>query len=176
MKKGSRKTHCKRGHSRTPENLNKNLACKICRALLGAKEYANNREERKVNHRAYYASHKQEAKDRRAANPEGVAAYKESVKGRFNTLKGAAKSRGILMELTLEEYADLVRSGFCVYNCGNSLPLIGTGIDRKISSLGYSTNNCVPCCMDCNRMRGEDLISYEEMFEVIKLLQKIRGF
>jgi hypothetical protein len=27
------------------------------------------------------------------------------------------------------------------------------GIDRKNNSLGYVSNNCVPCCSECNLMK-----------------------
>jgi hypothetical protein len=173
-KKRLQKTHCKRGHPRTPENLTKSLACKICTTALSALAYIANLQENRDKRNAYYASHKQEAKDRRTANAEGVAAYKESVKGRFNTLKGGAKARHISMELTIEEYARLVKNGVCIY-CGDPLSATGTGLDRKISSLGYSISNCVPCCGPCNWIRGDDIISHEEMFDVVKLLKKLRG-
>ena len=38
----------------------------------------------------------------------------------------------------------------CHY-CGVSGP---NGIDRIDSSLGYSRNNCVPCCKHCNYVKG----------------------
>jgi hypothetical protein len=44
------------------------------------------------------------------------------------------------------------------------------GIDRFINSEGYTENNCVPCCWQCNRMKGS--MDGEEFLEHI---QKIKS-
>jgi hypothetical protein len=38
----------------------------------------------------------------------------------------------------------------CHY-CGDEIQ--GVGIDRVNSNLGYSEDNCVPCCQICNEMK-----------------------
>ncbi len=48
-----------------------------------------------------------------------------------------------------------------------------TGIDRKDSSKGYTKENIVPCCTQCNMIKN-NLLSYEEMIEVMKLVKKMR--
>lgn len=75
----------------------------------------------------------------------------------FSRYQIGASKRGIAWALTKEEFSALtqanctycneeptqvVRNGkdVCVYN----------GIDRSDSSLGYSADNCVPCCKLCN--------------------------
>ena len=77
-------------------------------------------------------------------------------------------------DLTLEQYAAMITNTKCHY-CGEDTPKTGTGLDRKNSYLGYSEENCVPCCRRCNEIRGKDNISYSEMFEVITLLRELRS-
>ena len=35
----------------------------------------------------------------------------------------------------------------------NKIPEPFNGVDRIDSSLGYSVNNCLPCCEKCNKMK-----------------------
>ena len=92
----------------------------------------------------------------------------------FYILRGGARARNIPCELTLEKYLKLVEGQKCFY-CGEGLPEQGGGLDRKNSNLGYSEENCVPCCTACNTIRGKDLISHSEMIEVANLLKKLRS-
>jgi len=94
-------------------------------------------------------------------------------KYRFVYSVARSHERGMEFDLTLDQYASLIADKRCHY-CGEETPKTGTGLDRKNSFLGYSEENCVPCCRRCNEIRGKDNISYSEMFEVIKLLRKLR--
>lgn len=51
---------------------------------------------------------------------------------------------------------------------------IYNGVDRINSDLGYTKNNCVPCCGDCNLIKN-DILSYEEMKVVIAALLEYRN-
>jgi hypothetical protein len=97
-----------------------------------------------------------------------------SSKGKFQALTGGAKKRKLTLDLTYDQYLEIVIGGVCCY-CDSPLPKAGHGIDRKNSTLGYSKSNCSPCCTVCNRIRGKDDISHEEMFEVAKLLQRLHA-
>ena len=73
--------------------------------------------------------------------------------------KSNAKSRGLRFDLTNDEFK-AIASENCFY-CGAS-PEYRTppkewqsgghwsGVDRIDNSLGYSIDNCVPCCRQCN--------------------------
>jgi hypothetical protein len=92
--------------------------------------------------------------------------------------KRAAIFRGLSWDLSPEEFKDIV-SKPCHY-CGaepvqkNHLkrymrvetPVYLNGVDRVNSKLGYSVDNCVPCCEKCNRMKldysKEDFLSHIE--------------
>lgn len=80
--------------------------------------------------------------------------------------------------LSLEEYANLIKQN-CFY-CGDEPSKIKKfygerlnyhGIDRLDSSIGYSYENCVPCCTGCNSSKMR--LSYEEF---IKHIQRISEF
>lgn len=79
--------------------------------------------------------------------------YHKSEKGRYNRLKTRSKERGLLVEISLEEYIDLVSSS-CYY-CDGKIPEVGYGLDRVDSSKGYLKDNCVACCTRCNRAKGD---------------------
>lgn len=98
--------------------------------------------------------------------------YNYSIKGRYREVKRAAKARGIDFDLTISEYTWLVAGNSCFY-CQTTLPKSGSGLDRLDSDLGYNVENAVPCCTECNYIKGIAL-SAAEMLEVAKLLKKLR--
>ena len=71
----------------------------------------------------------------------------------WTMLNSQAKRRGIEVGITFEFFCGLREPNRCYY-CDGSLPLQGSGIDRKNSSLGYLEGNCVPCCAVHNDMKG----------------------
>ena len=96
----------------------------------------------------------------------------------LRTLQRGAKERGHIVDLTYEEFIALCEVPTCHY-CGKDLNRTkyrseGHGspslLDRKDSSLGYSKENCVPCCWECNNLKGAKF-SYEE-FKLILLIKE----
>jgi hypothetical protein len=80
--------------------------------------------------------------------------YKRTPKGKFNRLKQKARKRNIEVTLTFEKYCEIVESGKCFY-CDEPLPVMGHGVDRIDSSLGYVFSNCRACCQFCNIMKSD---------------------
>ena len=90
--------------------------------------------------------------------PNGVA----HINGLFKTYADSAKNRCLSFELTKEEFVSLI-SKSCFY-C-NEPPserwheargnghMLSNGLDRIDSSKGYTTNNVVPCCKECNNKK-----------------------
>lgn len=87
----------------------------------------------------------------------------------YTRLKRSAAIRGITVGLSYEELLVLVRQDYCEY-CKVALrwypyyPAIGDPlghqayfIDRKNSDLGYTSDNCVVCCPDCNKLKSRRL-------------------
>ncbi len=91
--------------------------------------------------------------------------------GQFQTLRGGAKKRGIVVEITFEQFISL-RKGRCTY-CQGPLPECGAGLDRINNSIGYVLSNLTPCCGDCNMLKNSTL-SHHETLEVVKLLKTLR--
>jgi hypothetical protein len=116
------------------------------------------RESFNAHQRQYYKSH-----------PE----KRNTLKGRFARFKYRAAKREIDMTLTFEQWSGLVEHAHCHY-CLERIQSFGISLDRKNSQLGYCEGNVVPCCGTCNRIRNEDLISYEEMLYIMPLLLEFR--
>lgn len=77
----------------------------------------------------------------------------------INKLRHQAKRRKIKLLLTREQVADLVFENCCYCNQEpNQLyyeyKIKYNGIDRVNNNLDYSVDNCVPCCINCNRAKA----------------------
>lgn len=79
----------------------------------------------------------------------------------YSTYKRNARKRNYPFELTKEQFKEIATSS-CIY-CGikcnnsagyhgkkNSVRFLYTGVDRLNNKLGYTLDNSVPCCKDCN--------------------------
>lgn len=60
-----------------------------------------------------------------------------------------AKRRKLVFELSVAQVGFLVSQ--CCFYCDADK----TGIDRMNNKKGYTSNNAVPCCWVCNRMKGK---------------------
>lgn len=100
----------------------------------------------------------------------------------WNLYRRKAKDRGIEFKLTREEAFALFKMD-CYYcgvvpsNIAKSNTTYGgclySGIDRLDPTLGYVTGNVVPCCWNCNRMKGT--LQHGEFFAHIqKILRRSR--
>jgi len=101
---------------------------------------------------------------------------KRKIIQRWKRSKDAAsrrRSSGISFELTLEQYTELVVDKKCSY-CDGDLPKTMGGLDRIDSSKGYTVDNVVSCCAECNRIKGDSL-TYDETKVVIKSLKEYRS-
>lgn len=132
--------------------------------------------QRQANKR-YREKNKERVKERltawRQANPDKMEAsrkrfheknpdYKRTyarkwagtAKGRFHKLRYDAKKKDRVVEISLEEFADLLTKP-CVY-CGELRDSpYGYGVDRIDSSGSYTLDNIVPCCGVCNQMKSD---------------------
>ena len=99
----------------------------------------------------------------------GVAAFNKL----YQTYKLQARRRDYKFDLTKEQF-HTISSQDCHY-CGKlpsqvtSSPVgdyIYNGLDRKDNLLGYTLDNCLPCCADCNRAKLE--LSYEEFLTLVE--------
>lgn len=99
-----------------------------------------------------------------------VIKRRQTIDGRYKAASSLARRRCITFKLTKEEYSRII-SKQCHY-CGNDLPQIGVGIDRKTNTIGYVQDNCVPCCGRCNYVKGWQF-TYEEMLLLSPVIKQI---
>jgi hypothetical protein len=96
--------------------------------------------------------------------PDHQAARKQL----FRSYSKAAHNRHYTFDLTRKQFDDLTRRN-CFY-CGieptnkyrgyaRDFGLKFNGVDRTDNSLGYTMENCVPCCSTCNMMKHQLTVS-----------------
>ena len=77
--------------------------------------------------------------------------YKYDSFTKFNGYIHGAKQRGLLFRLSFDDFKRFITQQ-CFY-CNNE-PTPFNGIDRIDNSKGYIKNNCVSCCIKCNKMKN----------------------
>jgi hypothetical protein len=95
-----------------------------------------------------------------------------SNKGRFYSLRRQAAKRSLEVRLDIATYSTLIQSR-CHY-CDGVLNETGSGLDRVDNTKGYSVDNVVPCCKNCNVMKNS-FLTYDEMLVVMKALKEYRN-
>lgn len=152
--------------------------CKSC--IKESQE--KNKEHRKEYLREYHKTHKKKpkplseeararknkrARERSQETPVEIKrakqrAYAQTPNGKFSEKKNDARKRDLCFELTFEQFMEFWNVP-CNY-CGTEIETIG--IDRIDNTLGYTYENCAPCCAICNRMKL--CLTREEFLEHIK--------
>jgi len=130
-----------------------------------------NKESIKEYSKAYYEANKESLKEYskayNEANKESLKEYSKAhnrtPKGKYTKIKRGAKVREINFALPFQIYESKLWGEPCHY-CGVDIEV--TGLDRKDSSKGYTPDNVVPCCWDCNRIKKDK--PYEQFLEEIK--------
>ena len=88
--------------------------------------------------------------------------------GMFRIYVDAAKSRNYSFSLSEEQFLTYWQQP-CYY-CGSEIEKIG--LDRVDNTRGYETDNVVPCCTSCNKMKLDNTQErfYNKLFKIIKHL------
>ena len=87
-------------------------------------------------------------------NKDRISQWKKlNINDRIGSSKRRAVTKGIEWNLTDEESAKMMTSP-CIYCKHIDLEVRVNGIDRLDSDKSYSTENCRPCCKNCNYMKG----------------------
>lgn len=107
----------------------------------------------------------------RPGNWEKHLRYANSPRGRFAATKGDAKRRGILFQVSSEQFEVIVALP-CSY-CGKHWAT-GNGLDRVDSDKGYTIDNVVSCCARCNRMKRDDSLA-DFAAHVLLLASRFQG-
>lgn len=111
-----------------------------------------------------------------------IAAHKlEPSKASFNAVfyeyRSKAKARGFEFLLSKNEFRTLTKQNCCYCGCppsnirktrSNNGGYIYSGIDRIDNFKGYTTENVVPCCKDCNwAKRDKSLKEFENWIKLV---------
>lgn len=103
---------------------------------------------------------------KRAAAARKVDAERQALHGLAARYRYHAKRRSLEFSLSVDQFAKLVAAPchYCgvlpgafnhFYKAGKSIGgLVYSGIDRRDNTSGYTVQNCVPCCKQCNTAKG----------------------
>lgn len=76
---------------------------------------------------------------------------RRSPTGKFNVYRQNARMRGLDFEITRDQFAEFWQKP-CYY-CGD--PILTVGLDRLDNRKGYTMDNVVSCCAECNAMKSK---------------------
>lgn len=96
--------------------------------------------------------------------------YARTPLGQFKQHLNSCKKRNTTNALSFDEFHR--KRGPCFY-CSGDPPETGAGLDRIDNSKGYTFDNVIPCCTNCNYLRS-DLLTVQETKAVVSLLMRLR--
>jgi hypothetical protein len=130
----------------------------------------------------YWKNNAQDAKKRRAKNPEKCKENnmkkKLDPKQKYNYYKRSALHKGRQYKLTYDESKKMFFSNCYYCNVSADKDIVLNGIDCKYNEGDYEIDNCVPCCSICNYIKGDrfddgEFIKFSE--HILTNLQFIDG-
>lgn len=151
--------------------------CKSCKGLYHMEYGAENKDKIKKRQANYFENNREEilAKNKEKyhnSEPRRLKTIRRTTKngktfnGRFSTYRSSARVRNVNFNLSKDQFKTFWQQP-CSY-CHSEIETIG--IDRVDSSLGYSMDNCVPCCAYCNYIKNA--LSTEAFFIHVSKVQK----
>src|ERR1700687_129656 len=149
--------------------------CKKCRKTKDISEFNKDRYKKDGIRPECKSCHRQTKRKWNKNNREKRRGYSKkrnrTDKARFSSGKANARQRKLSWKLTFDEWKEIVIGKRCHY-CDGDLSPTGASLDRKDNNIGYLLDNVVPCCPDCNTIKA-DILTYEEMLAVAKLLKEM---
>jgi hypothetical protein len=141
-------SNCSRGLQEIAEFINaREKECSTC-AKCRAKGKKSDQKPKRSEDR------KVQQKKRFLENPENSRQWaRTNVNNKLRSIKNSATTRGIEWKLSDEE-AKVMMTSPCIYCKHMDLDVRVNGIDRLDSGKSYCTENCRPCCKNCNYMKG----------------------
>ena len=97
--------------------------------------------------------------------------YNLTIERKYTQLQAKCKHKNYKLDITLDKYKSLIKDG-CFY-CSSTLDKTGVSLDRLNNDNGYTVDNVVPCCGNCNQIRNKHL-THEEMIVAMKAVLQFR--
>lgn len=138
----------------------------------GARERINQRVRNRYDPKKNANYHQNWKKNKPDKYQARIERCRVSIAGRFQSGKCKAKRFGQEWSISKEQLFEIIKDP-CHY-CHGPLNKTGSGLDRVDNSRGYSMDNVLPCCKNCNRIKG-DILSYEEMVVAMQAVLLIRS-
>lgn len=95
-----------------------------------------------------------------------------SIAAKYYSLLHVAAKKNLKVSISKAQLEGLLEDALCSY-CSMPLLSTGYGLDRLDNKKGYSINNVITCCTDCNSLKS-NLLTTEETKKVVALLKKLR--
>jgi len=86
-------------------------------------------------------------------NKDKIKNNRRNLNVRFNQAKLVAKNRSLNWDISYNEFIQIASKN-CYYSNNHKLPETGSGLDRIDNNKGYTINNVIPCCTNCNLSRA----------------------
>ncbi len=140
-----------------------------------SKRYYKNRLAILQKNKENYSTNKEiilkRCKKYREQNKDLIRKRKRTLKQRFSNARYLGRLYH-LWDIDYDQYVELIEQN-CYY-CGVSLKEeSGIGLDRIRNKFDYTTDNVVPCCKVCNRIRS-DIFTTQEMLHIGSIINDIR--
>jgi hypothetical protein len=102
--------------------------------------------------------------------------YRRTLLGHYSKLKRALRKENVDSSdllWNLHFYAELIKDNSCHY-CWMPLSPCGHGLDRVNNSIGHFCFNVVPCCGQCNAIKGS-FWDYKHMMNLSPEIREIKN-
>lgn len=136
----------------------------LCKKHYKQREYYRNIQKHKIRAKKW----------REKTRTEESLAYKrkdsKEFKRRLTRCRNRATKINKEFDLTLEFYSDLMKLG-CYYCKTDLIDVSGFCLDRIDNNLGYLKTNVLPCCKQCNYLRGNSFTVEETKIAITAILE-----
>lgn len=139
--------------------------CKECEYQYIQLHRNNNKDKVKEWSSNYYQKNKEKIIKKVVKYQREV--YNKTFQRKYQCYKNSASRRKYIFELTLKDFIILITDKKCFF-CNKKCDKMG--IDRIENTIGYKNGNVIPCCKDCNMMKGK--LSYQQFIKLCSMISK----
>jgi len=139
--------------------------CRTCNSNICKKWYENNKERKKESSKKWHEN-----------NKEHVYNLNRTSEAKYTNLKASAKTRSLELQISFEQYAEIIKESKCYYCDASLVGTTGSSLNRIDSNKGYLVENVKPCCGTCNSIMNN--YSIEELsnrvYKIVARMKKLQ--